>query len=588
MNTYPQTHWNLADLFPAPDSPELQAALDEMENVTVEIENVRPLLTDDMSAPIFLEIVAKLDRLKYLAIKLDGYAYLFFSEDNTNQAAVGLTARVKEVVARSSNRVLFFDLWWKTLEDHSANRLMDTAGIFCYWLESMRRLKQHTLTEPEEKIINIKNVTGSSTLIKLYSTMSNQYTYKFRVDGEEKVLTRGEIMNYMRDKDPELRAASYQVHYGEFAKNGLILGQIYQTLACDWRNEHVQLRKHPRPISVRNRVNDIPDEVVDTLLAVARKNTPVFQRYFRLKAKRLGMDRLCRYDLLAPITQCGKTYTFEEASGIVLDSFRQFDPHFGELAERVYQEKHLDAEIRSSKSYLPFCYNAAHKTTPYININFQGRVVDVSTMQHELGHAIHSMLAVNVPTLMAYPCLPLAETASTFSEMILVDYLLAHETDADARRDLLFGQVDHNYTAIQRQAFTAMFECRAHEMVHEGASVDQMADAYLEGLKTQFGDSMDVSDEFRWEWVAYPHIYEWPFYVYAYSFGQLLVLALYQQYKLEGEAFKPKYFQMLSAGGSESPMALLEKLGIDPRQASFWQSGYDVIDQMITKLESVA
>ncbi len=201
--------------------------------------------------------------------------------------------------------------------------------------------------------------------------------------------------------------------------------------------------------------------------------------------------------------------------------------------------------------------------TPWVLLNFQGKPSDVATMAHELGHAIHSQLAAKHTAFTAHPSLPLAETASTFAEMMLVDRLLAEETDEGVRRDLLFRQLDDAYATIQRQAYFALFERQAHEMAANGASVDKISEAYLKTLKEQFGEAVEVGEEFRWEWVSIPHIYEVPFYVYAYAFGQLLVLALYQQYKLEGEAFKPRYLKILSTGGSLAPVKLLAEAGID-------------------------
>ena len=208
-------------------------------------------------------------------------------------------------------------------------------------------------------------------------------------------------------------------------------------------------------------------------------------------------------------------------------------------------------------------------------------------MAHELGHAIHAMLAEHHNVFTFHSSLPLAETASTFGEMMLVDQLLAKETDESVRRDLLFRQVDDSYATIMRQAYFALFERQAHQMIKENASVDELAAAYLENLKAQFGDSIEVSDEFKWEWVSIPHIYHTPFYVYAYTFGQLLVLSLYKQYKAEGDAFKPRYLKILSAGGSKAPEKILSEAGIDIRSAEFWQGGFDVIKDLVAQLEAL-
>ncbi|MBI3737940.1 MAG: oligoendopeptidase F, partial [Chloroflexi bacterium] len=212
---------------------------------------------------------------------------------------------------------------------------------------------------------------------------------------------------------------------------------------------------------------------------------------------------------------------------------------------------------------------------------------DVAVMAHELGHAIHSMLAAHHTAFTFHSSLPLAETASTFGEMMLTDKLLAEETDESVRRDLLFKQMDDAYATIMRQSYFAMFEKQAHEMVLKNASVDEISAAYFEMLKEQFGDSLELSDEFKWEWVSIPHIYHTPFYVYAYAFGQLLVLSLYQQFKAEGESFKPRYLKILSAGGSEAPAKILSDAGVDIRSAKFWQGGFDVLQKLVSELETL-
>jgi oligoendopeptidase F len=272
---------------------------------------------------------------------------------------------------------------------------------------------------------------------------------------------------------------------------------------------------------------------------------------------------------------------------MVFSSLGQFEPKIAELAKRVFVEDHLDSEIRKGKRDGAFCMTVTPEFTPWVLINYQGKPEDVATMAHEIGHAIHSMLAEEHSLFTQQACLPLAETASTFSEMVLVDYLLAAETDAEVKRDILFRQVDDAYATILRQAYFAVFERKAHDLVAEGASVEDLSDLYLEDLQTQFGDAVKVSDEFRWEWVSIPHIFQVPFYVYAYTFGQLLVFSLYQQYKEEGKTFIPRYLEILAAGGSEAPSMVLRNAGIDMNSRDFWQGGFDVISELIEQLEKI-
>jgi len=585
--TFTQTKWSLDDLYPGFNTPELESAFDVIDEQVTSFEGLRSNLTPDMPADRFMDVVRASEEMTRVAIKVSSFAGLAFSADTQDQAALSLQARVQQFLADMENRVLFFDLWWKDLDDENAKRLMEPSGDYRYYLEEMRNFKPHTLSEPEEKIINLKNVTGSNALITLYSSITNRYVFKLEVDGEVKELTRGQMMPYVQGPDPDLRAAAYQEIYRVYGEAGPILGQMYQTRVRDWRNENLTLRKFSSPIAVRNLGNDIPDKAVDALLDVARKNAGIFQRYFKMKAKVLGMDKLRRYDIYAPVVQAEKTFEFGEAAQMVLDSFADFDPKIAEMARRVFEEDHLDSEVRKGKRDGAFCASTLPEMTPWVLLNYQSRARDVATMAHELGHAIHAMLAAHHSTFTFHSSLPLAETASTFAEMMLTERLLTDEKDEDVRRDILFKQVDDAYATILRQSYFALFEKQAHEMVVNNASVDEIAAAYMENLKEQFGDSLELSDEFKWEWVSIPHIYHTPFYVYAYAFGQLLVLSLYKQFKEEGEAFKPKYLKILSAGGSEAPAKILGEAGIDIESADFWQGGFDVVDGLVKQLEEL-
>ena len=243
--------------------------------------------------------------------------------------------------------------------------------------------------------------------------------------------------------------------------------------------------------------------------------------------------------------------------------------------------------MRKGKRDGAFCATVVPDMTPWVLLNYQSRAEDVATMAHELGHAIHSMLASEHSLFTFHASLPLAETASTFGEMMLIDRLLAEESDENVRRDILFKQMDDAYATIMRQAFFALFERQAHDLIQQGASVDDLSGVYLENLKDQFGDAIEITEEFRWEWVSIPHIYQVPFYVYAYAFGQLLVLSLYQQFKAEGEAFKPRYLKVLTAGGADAPANILGEAGIDIARAEFWQGGFDVLADLVEQLEAI-
>jgi len=565
----------------------MKAGFDELDNMVVEFEAMRLSLSPEIPETAFLNAIELFEAISRLANRIADFAFLSFSADTQDQVVQAFQSEVDSHLAVITNRTLFFSLWWKGLDVTPAERLMASSGDYRYWLEEMRHFKPHTLTEPEEKIINIKDVTGSMAMVNLYNTLTNRYVFHLEVDGEIQELTRGELMVYARSYDPALRAAAYQELYRIYSQDGSILGQIYQTLVRDWHNENLDMRHFANPLAVRNLANDIPDDVVDTLLGVCQDNISVFQRFFDLKARWLGMERLRRYDIYAPVVKTDKKYDFNQATDIVFDAFQLFELRIANLARRVLDQNHLDSEVRRGKISGAFCSTVAPDVTPWVLVNYQGKPDDVATLAHELGHAVHSQLAAEHSLFTFSSSLPLAETASTFGEMMLVDRLLATESDASVRQTLLFRQVDDAYASVMRQAQFALFERQAHEMVQQGATVDDLSSAYLDNLRHQFGEAVEVNDEFRWEWVSIPHIYQTPFYVYAYTFGQLLVLSLYQQFKAEGESFKPRYLSLLSAGGSKAPEKILSDAGVNMHSASFWQGGFDVIRGLIEQLEAI-
>jgi oligoendopeptidase F len=587
MQTYTVKKWDLSELFPGFDSPELESAFDNVEEQVASFEGVRGKLNPDIDAETFLDVVRASEEATRIVNRIYVFAGLSFAADTQDQNAQSLMGRVQQFVAEMQNRTLFFNLWWKDLDDANAQRLMDSSGDYRYYLEEIRHFKPHTLSEVEEKVINLKDVTGSSALINLYDAITNRYVFKLEVNGEVKELTRAQLQQFYQGPDPDLRAKAYQELYRVYGEDGPVLGQMYQTRARDWHNENITLRKFSSPIAVRNLSNDIPDEAVDVLMDVTKKNAGIFQRYFKMKAKYVGMDKLRRYDIYAPVAKADKTFEFGDAARMVLESCSAFEPRASELAQRVFDRDHLDSEIRKGKQGGAFCASINPEDTPYVLMNYTGRARDVATLAHELGHAIHAMLASHHSTFTFHSSLPLAETASTFGEMMLTEKLLAEETDEAVRRDILFKQMDDAFATILRQIYFAMFEREAHEMIQKNASTDELSAAYIKNLEEQFGDSVELSEEFKWEWVSIPHIYHTPFYVYAYAFGQLLVFSLYQQYKAEGEAFKPKYLKVLSAGGSEAPEKILSEAGIDIRSPQFWQGGFDVLSRMVDELEKL-
>ncbi len=587
MESYPQTRWNLTALLQAPTGEPVDRAMQEIETRTAKFEGARAKLDPGIDEEDFLDLVVEFEGLNRELRKIGYYAELWFTEDTQNQAALAFKSKIEQLSTQVANRVLFFSLWWKELDDANAERLMRNAGDFTYFLEAERMFKPHTLTEGEEQIVNLKDVNGIGGLLTVYDMITNRYVFNLTVNGEDKKLTYGELTMYARHPDPAIRAAAYKELFRVYSADSGILAQIYASRINDWKSEQVDLRHFKTPIAARNLGNDVPDAAVDTMLEVCKRNAAIFQRYFKLKAKWLGLDPMRRSDVYAPLAPVDTDFPWEEGVKLVLDSFEKFSPQLAAEARTVFDAGHVDSEIRPGKRAGAFCASALPELPPFVQINYAGKARDVSTLAHELGHAVHARFAKEHSALTFHSALPLAETASVFAEMILNERLLQETDDPAVKRDILARIVDDAYATVMRQAFFAMFEKTAHEAFANNATADEVRDLYWQNLQTQFGDALEIQDDFKWEWIVIHHFYHVPFYVYAYSFGQLLTLALYRRYRAEGEKFKPNYFKILAYGGSASPKHILEEAGIDVTSDAFWQGGFDVISEFIDQLEAL-
>ncbi len=586
--TYETGPWDLSELLPEAGEASFSARLAEIEAAAAEFESRRGDLEPGIDSGKLIEILRQYEALIERLTVISGYASLRFYADTLCQEALAFRNRVRQLGTAVDNRTLFFPLWWRSLTDAEAEALLPTApehADYRHYLEDLRRLKSYTLDEKSEQIINLKDTNGVDAMLTLYSMLTNRLEFNLEVDGKLQKLTRDELTSFSFSPRPEQREAAYRELYRVYEPEAGVLGQIYMSQARNWADEMLGLRGYDSPIAVRNVSNDIPDRAVEALLDTARQNAAVFQRYFRLKAQWLGLEKLRRYDLYAPLASSEEKIPYQQGIRSVLETFHAFHPSFAELAERVLAQGHLDSETRRGKRNGAFCYTVGPRLTPWVLVNYSGRVRDVATLAHELGHAVHSMLASHHSGLTQHASLPLAETASVFGEMLMTDRLLREQSDRLARRELLASSVDDVYATVMRQAYFVLFEIEAHAAIRQGCSIEEISEIYIGKLREQFGDSVIIPPEFRHEWLGIPHIYQTPFYCYAYSFGQLLVLALYRRYQEQGEAFKPGYLRLLSYGGSARPQNILRETGIDITDRAFWQGGFDLVSERIDELE---
>ncbi len=589
MSEYKLDKWDLSELAKDPKSPAFQKQIRDVEALARKFEKIKLKLESKMSSKKFMDILHEVEEISEKMSKIGGYASLSYSADTQSDEATSLMTRMSKLGSEISNKILFFDLWWKTqVDDKNAKRLMKDSGELAEYLSHKRLFAKYALSEPEEKIINTLDVTGISALVKLYDKMTSAYEYKMKVGGKTKKMTREEITNYIRSVNPKIRETAYKTILIKYTENKGVIGEIYQNIVLNWKDEGIEIRGYKSPISMRNIGNNIDDKTIESLLTVCRRNSPVFQKFFIQKAKMLKMKKLRRYDLYAPAAANikEKNYQYDKSVRLVFESLRRFSPKLEEFAKKVFNEKHVDSSIRVGKRDGAFCSTLTPKITPYVLVNFTGKTRDVFTLAHELGHAVHSQTAQDRSILVQDAPLPLAETASTFSELLLYDNLSDKITD-DEKKIMLSEKIDDLYATIMRQSFFTIFEVAAHEQIGKGTTIDEISKTYLQNLKEQFGNSVAISEDFSIEWSCIPHFYHTPFYCYAYSFGNLLALSLFQRYKKEGTDFVSSYINILAAGGSKKPEKLLSEYGFDISSQKFWQEGFDYVESQVRTLAAL-
>jgi len=586
MTKYELGTWNLKGLVADPKSPAFEKQIKIVEKKSKAFAKIKSKLNTKISSKKFLGILHELEELDEKLSIIGGYASLAYSSDTQSDEATSLLTRMTKLGSEISNRTLFFDLWWKKgIDGKNANRLIKDSGELSGYLKYKRLVAKYSLSEPEERIINVLDVTGSTALVKIYDKITNAFEYVVRIEGRKKKLTREQLSTYVRSTKPKTRETAYKELLSKYENNKVVLGEIYQNIVLNWKDEGVELRGFKSHISIRDVANDLDDKTVDSLLSVCKKSAPVFQKFFLQKAKMLGLKKLRRYDLYAPTTSKikEKNYTYDKSVKLVLDSLEKFSPKLSAYAKEVFLKRHVDSSIRLGKRDGAFCSTLSPKITPFVLVNFAGKSKDMFTIAHEIGHAIHSKAASKKSILVSDAPLPLAETASTFSELLLYDNLSEKISDNE-KKIMLSEKIDDLYATILRQAFFTIFEIDAHKQIAQSTTINKISETYLNNLKEEFGNSITISDDFAIEWSYIPHFFHTPFYCYAYSFGNLLALSLFQRYKKEGKDFVPSYINILAAGGSKKTELLLDEYGIDISSSGFWQDGFDYVSEQVKQL----
>jgi oligoendopeptidase F len=588
-----KANWNLDDILAL---DQFDALYKETEELISKYDDIFDALSPDMSEEDFIKYTKHHEQAMENLHRLGSRPALMEATDQKDSLALKLKNQVKDLEISFSEKVQPVSLWIKgkevkgkaVLDYDNAKRLFASTPDLEYSYMYSRQMGKYSLDENSENIMTAKDANGVRVITDMRGMIETEFEYDFKPEGGERKLIKNnaEISGYAYSTNPAERRAAFEARFEQYEKNIDKFFVAYQAIVKDW-NYEAKTRGFESSISMRNVANHVEDNAISTLVEVCSSNVGIFQDYFKFKAKELGLEKLTRFDLYAPLAEVNEEYKYDSAIKLVDESFRSFSDTFADNAQKIISENHIDSHPGDTKRGGAFCMTVTPSITPYVLLNYTGKMRDVSTLAHELGHGVHSLYANNHTISTQHATLPLAETASTLGEMILFESILSKTTDSKLKKQLLSDKLADSYATVCRQNYIVKFEIAAHEAIQKGIEESELSQMWLDNLKEQFGDSVEVDDMFRYEWAYIPHIIHTPFYCYAYNFGELLSMALYAKYKQEGESFVPKIEKILAAGGSEHPSKVLGEVGIDMSSADFWQGSFELIKAWQRELEAL-
>jgi oligoendopeptidase F len=553
------------------------------------------------------EAMHKLGAIHDLVGRAGTYAALDFSTDTSDPARGALLQRTQEQGTAIETTLLFFELEWAALSDERVDELLDGEGSdgadldFCrHHLRSARRYRDHLLSEPEEKILAEKSLTGASAWSRLFEELTSAIEVQLPATGEgdgARDGAGGEARRVALDQalsnlvlpDRELRRTTAEAVTAALAPGLRTRAFLFNTLLADKATDD-RLRHYPSWLAARNLSNEASDESVQALIEAVRGRYEIARRWYRLKAKLIGVERIADYDRMAAVTDDDVTYTFAQGRELVLDCYGSFSPELGALAKRFFDERYIDAPLRPGKRGGAFCASAVPAVHPYVLLNYTSRRRDVLTLAHELGHGVHFALAARQGVFHQGTPLTLAETASVFAETIVFGRLLAEDSTPASRLALLAENLQDTIATVFRQVAMNRFEDLVHTARREQGelSVDRFGELWSDSQRELLGDSVQITDGYRSWWSYIPHFIGSPGYVYAYAYGQLLALSVYERYEQRGAEFVPRYLELLAAGGSRSPEELGRIVDVDLADPGFWDAGLDLVERQLHEAEAAA
>jgi len=580
--------WDLSHLYAGPDDPALARDLDAAAAEAAAIEAGLKGRVGELDGPELAAAIRRYEALQERLGRIGSYAQLVFAGDMGDAAIARFYQGIQERSTEITSRLIFFTLELNRVEDDTMAQLLADPGVARYrpWLDEVRAFRPHQLSDEAEAMLHELSVVGDGAWVRLF----DETVAGLRFDIEGRSMTEAEALDLLSSRDGAKRLAAAREIARVFRDNVRLFSLVTNTLAKSKAIED-GWRHFARPISSRNLSNQVEDEVVDALIAAVRDSYPrLSHRYYALKARWMGAERLNWWDRNAPLPEDDdRQIPWDEARRTVLEAYGDFSPEMASIAGRFFDERWIDAPVREGKASGAFSHPTVPSAHPYVLLNYQGKVRDVMTLAHELGHGVHQVLAANQGALLADTPLTLAETASVFGEQLAFRRLLATEGDPAKRRTILAGKVEDMLNTVVRQVAFCEFERRLHDARRAGElTPEEIGDIWMAVQTESLGPALAFDDDYRVFWAYIPHFVHSPFYVYAYAFGDCLVNALYARYREAEPGFQERFLDMLRAGGSKRHRELLAPFGLDAAEPAFWSAGLGVIEGMIDELEALS
>ncbi len=583
--------WDLSFLYSALDDPKIEKDLvkgDELADAFVGKYRGK-IANKSVDAKTLMAAIADLEDVYRVASKPYHFASLKFSENTGHPDVLSLIENVRNRFTQIHNKLVFFNIELMDMSEARAKAIMADPEFehYKFWLQESRKSKPHTLTEKEEQIINIKDTTGNGAFVQLYEEITSSLKFPIKLDGEKKMMNGEEVAALFMSPDRKTRRKAFDSFYAVYKDNSKVIAAILNILVRDHANE-MKLRKYPNAMSPAYLRDQVSEETIKNLMDVVAENYTLAQRYYRIKAKLLGLKVLKGWDRSAPV---GKDYKFnwDEAQKMVLESYKKFDPEVGKRVKMFFDKKWIDAEVRPGKRGGAFCSGTLPHLNPVVLMNYTDTLGDIYTLAHELGHGLHDQYAAEKQGILTYhPPLVAAETASVFGEMLLTDKLLKEVKDDEMKRDIICRELEGVFNTCSRQIMYVAFEKRIHE---EGSkrrlSPDDISKIWDEEEKRIYGETMEFHELQNYYWARVGHFFFARFYCFAYAFGKMFVLALYKRYLDDPKSFVPAYKELLRFGGQVPPHILAENLGMDVTKREFWEGGFEYVKDKIEQLEKI-